>query len=231
MLKGATAHVNRNKCTECGLVNPDAEATCRRCHATLHRDGLSEDAAPVESAKKRSLGKRVLWILGTASALFFACYMSMLVTSKRTRTLTAGRSWRTRLPFWNRKAFRSQAFVLGHLVKYRDTDNWWNRSVGHHDAYAATNFPFEVVTLYPEFFDAAVDDTERAAILLHESYHLFGSGEVAALEGVWHDKQQLSWTADRYSQTKVWRNTRDSTMTLLPRLFECGPDGHSDCVR
>jgi hypothetical protein len=79
------------------------------------------------------------------------------------------------------QGFSRQTFVLRHLVKYRVTDNWWNRSIGHHDAYAATNFPFEVVTLYPGFFDTAVDDTERAAILLHESYHLFGSGEAAAL--------------------------------------------------
>ena len=43
-----------------------------------------------------------------------------------------------------------------------------------------------------------MDDTERAAILLHESYHLFGSGEATALEGVWRDKQRLGWTADKY---------------------------------
>jgi len=129
------------------------------------------------------------------------------------------------------KGFSKQAFVLSHLVNYRDTDNWWNRSVGHHDAYAATNFPFEVVTLYPEFFDSAVDDTERAAILLHESYHLFGSGEAAALEGAWRDKQRLGWTADRYSQTKVWANTRESTMALVPKLFQCGQDGRSDCLQ
>jgi hypothetical protein len=103
--------------------------------------------------------------------------------------------------------------------------------VGHHDAYAATNFPFEVVTLYPEFFGAAVDDTERGAILLHESYHLLGSGEAAALEGVWRDKKQLGWTADKYSQTRVWKNTQEATAALVPGLFQCGADAQSDCTQ
>ena len=103
--------------------------------------------------------------------------------------------------------------------------------VGHHDAYAATNFPFEVLTLYPEFFQHSVDDNERAAILLHETYHLLGSGEQAALEGVWRNKQRLGWTAEKHSQTKVWINTRDLTMARVPNLFSCGQDGKSDCTQ
>jgi hypothetical protein len=129
------------------------------------------------------------------------------------------------------RGFSKEAFVLGNLVNYRVTDNWWNSYVGHHEAYAATNFPFEVVTLYAPFFDAAVDDTERAVILLHESHHLIGRGEEAALEGVWHVKQRLGWTADQYGRTKVWRNTREWTMSSVPTLFHCGSDGHSDCVQ
>lgn len=129
------------------------------------------------------------------------------------------------------KGFAKEAFVLGNLVEYRSTDNWWNKSVGHHSAYAATNFPFEVMTLYPEFFNTAVAVTDRAAILLHESIHLYGAGEEAALEGVWRDKQRLGWTGDKYGQTKVWNNTRELTATSLPKLFQCGTDGHSDCIQ
>jgi len=129
------------------------------------------------------------------------------------------------------KNFAREAFVLDHLTTYRETDNWWNRYVGHHDAYAATNFPFEVVTLYPEFFDVAVDDNERAVILLHEACHLFGSGEDAALEKTWRQKERLDWTADKYAQTRVWKNTRELTMNRVPTLFQCGPDGRSDCVK
>lgn len=173
---------------------------------------------------------RLSWILGTTLVLLFAAYMSLLLTSDEL-PYDERQTVRAATAILKQKGFSRQAFVLDHLVQYRGTDNWWNGYVGHHDAYAATNFPFEVVTLYPEFFDAAVDDTERAAILLHESYHLFGSGEVTALEGVWRDKQQLGWTADKYGQTKVWINTRELTTGGVPKLFQCGADGHSDCVQ
>ena len=161
--------------------------------------------------------------------LLFAAYLSLLLTSEdlqfdKRQTVTNA------IAILKQKGFDRQGFVLDNLVKYRGTDNWWNRYVGHHDAYAATNFPFEVVTVYPEFFDAAVDDTERAAILLHESYHLLGSGEAAALEGVWRDKQRLGWTEDKYGQTKVWNNNKELTTGSVPVLFQCGADGHSDCV-
>jgi hypothetical protein len=105
------------------------------------------------------------------------------------------------------------------------------RTVADHDAYAATNFPFEVVTLYPGFFKLAVDDTERAVILLHEGHHLFGDGEEAALRRVWLEKQRLGWSADKYGQSKVWKNTREWTEESVPGLFPCGTDGHADCLR
>ena len=72
---------------------------------------------------------------------------------------------------------------------------------------------------------------ERAAILLHEAQHLWGAGEDAALERVWRTKQRLGWTAAEYSQSKVWRNTREWTAAGVPALFQCGPDRHADCVR
>lgn len=88
-----------------------------------------------------------------------------------------------------------------------------------------------IVTLYPAFFEVAVDDTERAAILLHESQHLLGFGEEAALERVWREKQRLGWTADNYVKTRVWRNVREWTGSSVPALFQCGADGHSDCMQ
>lgn len=221
--------MNRSKCARCGLVNSAADQTCRRCAAVLGPVTVLEVDPSAEPVKKRGFLQRLLWIIGTTVALLFAWYMSMLLTSEELdfdRRQTVAQA----IAVLEQKGFSQQAFVLNHLVNYRDTDNWWNRSVGHHDAYAATNFPFEVVTLYPEFFDSAVDETERAAILLHESYHLFGSGEASALGGVWHDKQRLGWSADKYGQTKVWRNTRGSTTALVPALFTCGEDRHSDCM-
>jgi hypothetical protein len=227
--------MNRKKCPQCGLVNPATDENCRRCRfsladieaASISAESSAPDAQP---RKKKKAAFRIGWILSTTLILLFGAYMSLLLTSEdlpfeKRQTVSAA------ISVLEQKGFSRQAFVLKHLVRYRATDNWWNGYVGHHAAYAATNFPFEVVTLYPEFFETAVDDTERAAILLHESHHLFGSGEDAALEGTWRAKSRLGWTAAKYGTTKVFANTRDLTLLGVPKLFACGNDGHSDCTQ
>lgn len=161
--------------------------------------------------------------------LLSIAYVSLLMTSD-SLSFEQRQTVHRAVALLDQRGFKSEALLLDNLVSYRSTDNWWNNYVGHHEAYAATNFPFEVVTLYPEFFEAATDDQERAAILLHESFHLRGSGERAALEGTWREKQRLGWTEERYGHTKVWNNTKELTMTEAPALFQCGPEGRSDCT-
>jgi hypothetical protein len=117
------------------------------------------------------------------------------------------------------RGFAKEAFLLEHLTTYRASDHWWNRYVGHTQAYAATNFPFEVITLYPPFFRVAVDDTERAVILLHEAQHLLGHDERGALVYVWHVKERVGWTSARYRATRVWHNTMEWTQQSAPTLF------------
>jgi hypothetical protein len=218
-----------NKCARCGLVNFVGNENCRRCGATLLPGSRFGEAYPVETDKERGFGRKLLWIFGMTATLMFVCFMSLIVTSEgldydQRRTVVDATA------LLEKAGFSREAFVLGTLVTYRGTDNWWNEYVGHQSAYAATNFPFEVVTLYPAFFKFAVDDTERAAILLHESYHLFGAGEEAALQGAWIEKGRLGWTAYQYSQTRVWKNTREWTAGSVPGLFKCGTDGRSDCA-
>jgi hypothetical protein len=70
------------------------------------------------------------------------------------------------------------------VAVFRANDNWLNASVEKENAYAATNYPFEIVTIYPDFFRFTVDDTERAAILLHEAQHLKGKDEKESYEFV-----------------------------------------------
>jgi len=229
--------MNRNKCQSCGLVNAASDENCRRCGALLAVDATvvaMEVATDVpteqEPEKKRGILKRLFWIAGATLLLLFSFYLSLRVTSEDLgydQRQIVGRS----LVILEQKGFGSEAGMLRHLATYRSTDNWWNKYVGHHDAYAATNFPFEVLTLYPEFFADSADDTERAVILLHESYHLRGAGEPAALEKVWRNKAQVGWNEETYGQSRVWRNTRELTMSLVPQLFRCGPDGNADCVR
>ncbi len=217
------------KCRDCGLVNAKTDQACRRCGASLLAVESSADETVENKVERRGIGRRLVWISGTTIVLLFGFYLSLLLTSEdlgfQQREMVSNA-----IAVLQEKGFQKQVFVLNHLVKFRATDNWWNGYVGHHDAYAATNFPFEVLTLYPEFFAVAVDDNERAAILLHETYHLFGSGEETALEGVWREKKRIGWIEERYGATKVWNNTRQLTMAQVPDLFLCGTDGKSDCV-
>jgi hypothetical protein len=219
----------KSKCPRCGLVNPATDANCRRCGAYLERDQIGEDDSVEEQPRNRGLLRRFTWIISATSILLFAFYMSLLLTS-HDLGLHERETVQSAVSVLEQKGFDKEAFVIRRLATYRDSDNWWNNYMGHRDAYAATNFPFEVLTLYPEFFQAPVDDDERAAILLHEAYHLLGSGEEAALEGVWRNKQRLGWTAEKYGQSKVWRGTRELTIAYAPQLFRCGDDGKSDCT-
>jgi hypothetical protein len=220
--------MDRKKCARCGLVNQNVDTLCRRCGASLDTvvDPTGEEIS--ESPKKRGLGKRILWILSTTLLILFASYLSLLITSDDLK-YDERQIIKKAVSVLAERGFDREVTILG-LANYRGTDNWWNHVVGHHDAYAATNFPFEVVTIYPGFFTDSLDDTERAAILLHEAYHLRGAGEHTALEGVWREKQKLGWLADKYSNSKVWRSTRELTMAQIPHLFQCGPDGKSDCT-
>ena len=220
--------MERRKCAKCGLVNKNEDENCRRCGFSLDEPSPALPAGD-EYADKRSLVKRLIWILVTTTLVLFLSYLSLLLTSNEL-DYEKRQTVEKAIGLLTARGFNKQAFVLGRLATFRGTDNWWNRWIGHRDAYAAVNFPFEVVTLYPEFFQDSVDDLERAAMLLHESYHLLGSGEAAALEGVWREKHQLGWTAKQYSQSRVWNNTRDLTMAQVPSLFMCGIEGKSDCT-
>lgn len=177
----------------------------------------------------RVLG-RLFWIPIATLTLLVIGWLSLIVTSNpldpdQLQIVSNA------LDILERQGFARQATLYRSAVWLRSTDNWWNQYMGHQQAYAATNFPFEVVTLYQPFFSVTVDDVERAAVLLHEAHHLAGAQEEAALQAVWVEKQQLGWTADKYSQTRVWKNTREWTASGAPTLFECGADGRSDCVQ
>lgn len=168
------------------------------------------------------------WILIATVTILLLTYTSLIVTSRGLTDLQRA-TVEDGLDTLDAAGFTTEARSLRRYASFRGTDNWWNRHVGHASAYAATNFPFGVVTLYPAFFRLTLDDTERAAILLHESYHLTGGAEDEALLRVWRDKARLGWTAARYGRTRVFRNTREWTANMLPRLFTCG-DGTGDCA-
>lgn len=231
--------MNNRKCAGCGLVNFNHASECKRCGAALelvayaypgaaHAFG-SEDAEVFEEGKTRpGLLRRALVLLCVTFALLAGCYASLLLTSTAA-TYDERAEVDRALELIERGGFAHDAFLLRRLTSFRTTDNWWNRYVGHGEAYAATNFPFEVVTLYPEFFRYPVDDVERAVILLHEARHLSGADEAEACASVWRDKARLGWTREQYGQTRVWRNVSDLSRRHSPQLFDCGGDGRQDC--
>jgi hypothetical protein len=218
------------KCPRCGLINFAAEVACKRCGSAL--GDVESGATQERPSGSRATGwllKRGLVVLGTVFLVLLAFYGSLLKSSERL-SFEQQQVVAKSINVLEQSGFGREAFALRNLVTFRATDNWWNRWVGHREAYAATNFPFEVVTLYTEFFSTASDDTERAAILLHETYHLFGASEAAALEKTWRNKKRLGWTKERYAQTKVWRNTRELTVNQVPQLFRCGLENNADCT-
>ena len=127
------------------------------------------------------------------------------------------------------KGFKDEVFMLDHLAMFRATDNWLNATVAKENAYAATNFPFEIVTLYPDFFAYPRDDIERAAILLHEARHLLGEDEAQAYRYVWEHRRELGWIQEKYFDSAVWTNVRNQTRDAVPELFLCDADPRGDC--
>jgi hypothetical protein len=212
------------KCAHCTLVNFADADICRRCGALF----FARPHAPTPALEVQSpLEVRLVAIASSLLGVLFAWWVSLVATSEpidAEQRVLVDRA----IDLLDERGFSREAFLLRRLTTYRSTDNWWNRYNGHYQAYAATNFPFEVVTLYPWFFELPADDVERAVILLHESHHLMGKGEPAALTAVWRDKPRLGWTADDYGHSKVWKNTREWTQASAPALFACsGIDG--DC--
>lgn len=219
------------KCPRCGLLNWTAAEACKRCRGPLdHSTPLSESVEDEELTDPGgSILKRSLIVLGVVSLLLTITYLSLKSSSDpitADQQLLVDRA----VDLIDQKGFGKEAFILRRLTVYRSTDNWLNEYAGHAEAYAATNFPFEIVTLYPDFFGVPVDDVERAVVLLHESRHLMGSGENVAFSSVWLDKRKLGWTKDKYGRTAMWKVVREFTAKNAPELFRCGPDGHTDCL-
>jgi hypothetical protein len=221
--------MSSTKCRACGVINFADSPACRRCGAELTLAAVDVQAVPVPREQGRGFWRWVLWISGVTATILICCYVSLLASSDGIsgddeQLVTSA------IDALDRAGFSRESFALRHLVSYRSTDNWWNGYVGHQTAYAATNYPFAVITLYPAFFKYPVDDVERATILLHEAHHLFGGDEAEALQAVWIEKHKLGWTSTRYSHTRVWKNTREWTAGAVPLLFRCGADGESDCL-
>ena len=119
---------------------------------------------------------------------------------------------------------------MRYLTRFRSTDNWLNASTRDENAYAATNFPFEIITIYPVFSTVPQDDTERAMVLLHEAQHLQGADEKTAYEYVWRNRKKLGWIQETHGNSKVFLNVKKQTKEFAPNLFICQSGDLGDCT-
>lgn len=221
----------KKKCPNCQLVNFEDAANCLRCRSELveiavfDRDG----GASSRSFFRSKLFIRAGSILTAVLIALVGFYLTLLVSAKRL-TYDEQKSVERSIRILEDKSFESEVFLLRYATAYRGTDNWLNASTREENAYAATNFPFEIMTVYQDFFTIPLDDTERAAILLHEAQHLKGGDEKEAYEFVWKNRKRIGWTKQAYGNSIVWRNVRRQTQEIAPHLFVCPANDFADCT-
>lgn len=216
----------KKKCSNCHLVNFANSDECARCQSDL----IAVECDDAPAVKRRS------GFVVRAAVCLLVCVLTVLgfyfslVVSAAPLTIEQKSSVRRSTAILKEKGFSGHAFLLENLTVYRSNDNWLNASVAKESAYAATNFPFEIMTLYPDFFTYPVDDVERAAILLHEAEHLKGHEEHDAYKFVWENRKALGWTKDKYWSSPVWQNIRQQTIDHAPELFNCPQGEYRDCT-
>jgi hypothetical protein len=214
------------RCPQCGIANFADNSACRRCGEALF---IPRAAIPAAHDREPGVMRRLGAIAGAVIAVLFGWWVSLFATSEGLGPDQSEIVYRA-VSLLEERGFKKEVFALRNVARFRSTDNWWNLYNGHYQAYAATNFPFEIVTIYPWFFDLPTDDVERAIILLHEAQHLMGADEETALRRVWALKGRLGWDADTYGHSKVWKNTREWTQASAPDLFTCTKI-EIDCTR
>lgn len=213
----------KKKCSNCGLVNFPTAVSCSRCREALQ---LSDTKRP---GRSRSFLWRAFTCAIVVVAALLGFYLSLLF-SATPLSIDQKSTVRRAAAVLRARGFSKHAFLLDNITVYRSNDNWLNASVAKENAYAATNFPFEIMTLYSDFFTYPVDDVERAAILLHEAEHLRGRDEHDAYEFVWRHRSELGWTRQAYLGSPVWENVRKQTRDNVPELFNCPDRELGDCT-
>ena len=184
--------------------------------------------AEVRTSGGTSLGLLASCVIAALLALF-AFYLSLIASSAPLEQKERSAVVRA-IAVLETKGFEREAFLLRHTVVFRATDNWLNILTKQDNAYAATNFPFQIITLYPDFYKKATDDTERAIVLLHEAQHLQGADEPTAYSYVWKHRAQLGWTQLKYGTTPSYVTISEQTRDIAPELFSCPDKVFYDCT-
>ena len=215
-------------CPKCHLVNFPYAPKCVRCQFNLIEVSTQGSGANKQAIKFTILRRAVVCLAVCLFALL-GFYLSLIFTSAPLSYAEKDKIEKA-VRILEEKGFSDEVFYLRHLTVYRGNDNWLNASTRLENAYAATNFPFEIMTVYPDFFKNTTSDVERAALLLHEARHLKGENEQEAYEYVWRNRKPLGWTREVYGGSPVWRNVRKQTREYAPNLFVCPWNEADDCT-
>jgi len=192
--------------------------------ASINVGGSCQKEGRLVTVSRFVLNYIILTVL--ALAVF---YLSLLGTSQPVSEYEKGALDRA-VSLLDQKGFRREVFLLNSISTFRRTDNWINSFNASENAFAATNFPMGIVTLYPDFFTRTVDDTERAMILLHEVQHLQGKTENQAYAYVWKNRKRLGWTQASHGTTQSYVTIELQTRQFSPELFTCSEHLWSDCT-
>ena len=184
---------------------------------------------PGRRAKLARFARRAGYYLAVTLCLLSIFHSSLLVTSQPLRADESAQVERA-IDLIEAKGFSREAFLLRRLTLFRNTDNWLNSMTDKENAFAATNYPFNIITLYPDFFTKAADDTERAMILLHEVQHLQGGNEREAYGFAWRNRQQIGWTILSHGTTESYITVEILTREAAPELFTCTDKIWNDCT-
>jgi len=192
----------------------------------LGTGAVSSWNAPVQ---KQTLLKLLLNNAAVAALTVVIFYLSLVITSAPMRAEDRQTIERA-VALLEARGFDEEVFLLRRAATFRSSDNWLNLLVDKENAYAATNFPLGTITVYPDFFTKATDDTERAMVLLHEVQHLKGADEPEAYEFVWRSRRQLGWTQLSHGTTPTYITIELQTREYNPQMFTCPANLWDDCT-
>jgi hypothetical protein len=219
------------KCPQCNLINFSEAETCRRCEFDLKNINVVQTMVKnVQSSIFSKILRRGIVCFAVCLFCILGFYLSLIGTSSPLAP-DEGLKVNKAISILEEKGFSKEVFLLRYLTRFRSNDNWLNASTRDENAYAATNFPFEIITIYPEFSTVPQDDIERAMVLLHEAQHLQGADEKTAYEYVWRNRKTLGWTEEMHGDSKVFRNIKKQTKEFAPNLFQCDWNIESDCTK
>lgn len=214
-------------CPNCKFVNFSDAAECKRCLSDLIE--VASETKPAKRSLKAKIIKRGAILLAVCIFTILGFYISLIGSSK-SLTYDEKQIVKKAIDVLEEKGFSGEAFLLRYPTAFRGNDNWLNASTRLESAYAATNFPLAIITIYPDFFTYSVDDTERAAILLHEVQHIKGADEKQAYEFVWRNRKKLGWTKETHANSVIWRSVRGITREVAPEMFVCDTNEFGDCT-